>query len=134
VEACEQGSGVLARVEVKPSYGLTDDEIARMLKESFSTAEVDMKMRALTEARVDAERLALATESALAADGDLLDDPELGVVRTLIAELRESATCEDAATIEGATQALARGTEEFAARRMNRGIQQVLAGRNVETL
>lgn len=134
VEAREQGSGVLARVEVKPSYGLTDDEIARMLKESFSTAEIDMKMRALTEARVDAERLALATESALAADGDLLDDTEREIVRALIVALRESTTGEDAATIERASQALASGTEDFAARRMNRGIQQVLAGRNVETL
>jgi molecular chaperone HscA len=135
VAAREQTSGVEARVDVKPSYGLSDEEIARMLKESFTTAEVDMVARALAEARVDAERLALATESALAMDGDLLDEEERSRIEALIVGLRAAVTSgADAATVEAATKALARGTESFAAQRMNRGIRQVLAGRNVETL
>src|ERR1700757_4606050 len=76
VAAKELTSGVEAAIVVKPSYGLTDDQVAGMLKEGFATAEADMAARSLREAQVDAERMALATESALAADGDLLDAAE----------------------------------------------------------
>jgi molecular chaperone HscA len=135
VGARELGSGVEAQVDVKPSYGLSDDQIARMLQESFSTAEVDMKARALTEARVEAERMLLASRSALDADGDLLSAEERSEVDSLMAGLqRTAADSEDAAAIEAAIQALARGTEPFAARRMNEGIRKALAGKNVESL
>ncbi|MDB5830069.1 MAG: Fe-S protein assembly chaperone HscA [Variovorax sp.] len=135
VSAREQGSGVEARIDVKPSYGLTDDQIARMLQESFSTAEADMKARALTEARVDAERMLLATQSALDADGDLLEGRERERIAGLMEQLRNvAARSADAAAIEAATKALADGTEAFAAARMNNSISKALAGKNLETL
>jgi molecular chaperone HscA len=135
VSAREQGSGVEARIDVKPSYGLTDDQIARMLQESFSTAEADMKARALTEARVDAERMLLATQSALDADGDLLEGQERERIAGLMEQLRNvAARSADAAAIEAATKALADGTEAFAAARMNNSIRKALAGKNLETL
>ena len=134
VSAREQGSGVEASLEVKPSYGLSDDDIARMLQDSFSTAEQDMKARALAEARLDVDRLWLATQSALQADGDLLTADERRTIDDLMAAALQSKTLDDAAAIEAATDALAKGTEAFAAQRMNRGIQQALAGQHIETL
>ena len=134
VSAKEQGSGVEAHIDVKPSYGLGDEQIARMLQESFTTAEADMRARALVEARVDAERMLLATRSALAADGDLLSNQERADIDTLMSALQAAATQEEAKPIEDATEALAKGTEPFAALRMNRGIQQALAGKNIETI
>jgi molecular chaperone HscA len=135
VSAKEQGSGVEASVAVKPSYGLSDDQIATMLQESFSTAQQDMKARALVEARVDADRMLLATQSALDADGDLLNDEERSVIDASMAQLREAAKASDeAAAIEAATKKLADDTEAFAARRMNAGIARALAGRKVESL
>ncbi len=132
VTAKEQGSGVEAKIDVKPAYGLSDEQIAAMLQDSFSTAQQDMAARALVEARVDADRMIAATRSALAADGDLLDEAERGTVESLIAALAATTGQGSAADIEAATQALAKGTEAFAAQRMNRGIQQALAGRKVE--
>ncbi|MFN5777132.1 MAG: Hsp70 family protein, partial [Burkholderiaceae bacterium] len=134
VSAREQGSGVEASIEVKPSYGLNDDDIARMLQDSFSTAEQDMTARALAEARLDVDRLWLATQSALQADGDLLTADERRTIDDLMAAALQSKTLDDAAAIEAATDALAKGTEAFAAQRMNRGIQQALAGQHIETL
>lgn len=134
VSAKEQGSGVEASVTVKPSYGLSDDQIATMLQESFSTAQQDMQARALVEARVDAERMLLATQSALDADGDLLTEDERAAIDASMAKLREAATATDAATIEAATKALANDTEAFAAQRMNAGIARALSGRKVESL
>jgi molecular chaperone HscA len=135
VGARELGSGVEARVDVKPTYGLSDDEIARMLQESFATAEQDIRARALTEARVDAERMLLATQSALDADGALLDAAERANIESLMQATRAAAAGEaDAATVEAAVQALAKGTEAFAALRMNEGIRHALAGKNVEAI
>jgi molecular chaperone HscA len=134
VSAREQGSGVEASIEVKPSYGLNDEDIARMLQDSFSTAEQDMKARALAEARLDADRLWLATHSALQVDGDLLTADERRKMDDLMAAVLQAKSLDDAAAIEAATDALAKGTEAFAAQRMNRGIQQALAGQHIETL
>ncbi|MDO9166537.1 MAG: Fe-S protein assembly chaperone HscA [Rhodoferax sp.] len=134
VSAKEQISGVEARIDVKPSYGLGDDQIARMLQDSFTTAEADMKARALVEARVDGDRMLLATQSALAADSDLLSDAERAEIDALMAAVKAARSLEDAVLIEAATQALAKGTEAFAAMRMNRGIQKALAGKNIETV
>ena len=134
VNAKEQLSGVEARIDVKPSYGLSDEEIARMLRESFSTAQQDMRSRALAEAQVDADRMILATQSALAADADLLSFSERTQIDNLMASLSEARKNGDAVAIEVATQALAKGTEAFAAHRMNRGIQKALAGKNIESV
>ena len=134
VSAKEQTSGVEARVDVKPSYGLSDEQIARMLQESFATAQQDIQARALAEARVEADRMLLATQSALDADGDLLSDDERTHIDALMQALRLQAAVADAPALEAATQALAKGTEAFAAQRMNRGIRKALAGQNVRTL
>jgi molecular chaperone HscA len=134
VSAKEQGSGVEAHIDVKPSYGLSDDEIARMLQDSFSTAQQDMAARALAEARVDADRMLLATQSALNADADLLDVGERSQIDLLMVAVAQAREHADAAGIEAANQALAKGTENFAAQRMNRGIQKALAGKNIETV
>ena len=134
VAAKEQGSGVEARIDVKPSYGLTDDQIARMLQDGYATAAQDMKARAVVEARVDADRMLIATQSALDADGDVLSPKERAAIDALMVALRHQRDSDDAAAIEAATEALAKGTEAFAAQRMNRGIQQALAGKNVASL
>ena len=134
VSAKEQISGVEARIDVKPSYGLGDDQIATMLRDSFTTAEADMKTRALVEARVDGDRMLLATQSALAADGDLLTGADLAEIDALMAAVNSARALEDASLIEAATQTLAKGTEAFAAMRMNRGIQKALAGKNIATV
>ena len=134
VAAKEQGSGVEASVTVKPSYGLSDDQIATMLQESFTTAQQDMHARALVEARVDADRMLMATQSALAADGDLLSDDERAAIEALRAALRAAVASPDAAVVEAATKALADGTEAFAAQRMNQGIARALSGRQIESL
>jgi molecular chaperone HscA len=132
VSARELGSGVEASVTVKPSYGLADEEIARMLEEGFGTAEEDMRDRALREARVEAERMVLATRSALAADADLLSVAERDAIDALIDRVQRDATSDDPAVVEAAVKALADGTEAFAAERMNRGIRRSLTGRRVE--
>ena len=135
VSAREQISGVEAQIDVKPSYGLSDEQIAQMLQDSFSTAEADVKARALVEARVDADRMLLATQSALAADAALLSEPERAEIDALMLSLRGiAANSVDAAAIEAATKALADGTEAFAAARMNAGIQRALAGKSLESI
>jgi len=134
VAAREQGSGVEASVTVKPSYGLSDDQIATMLQESFSTAQQDMQARALVEARVDADRMLMATQSALDADGGLLSPEEHAAIEALRLALREAMASTEAAVVEAATKALADGTEAFAAQRMNQGIARALSGRQIESL
>jgi len=134
VSAKELTSGVEAAVQVKPSYGLADDQIATMLKDGFTSAEADMAARKLREARVEAERMVLATHSALTADGDLLDAQARSAIDDLMAAAIRTSEGEDADAINAAVEALAHGTESFAAERMNRGIQQALTGRNIENL
>lgn len=91
VSARETHSGVEASIVVKPSYGLADDDVARMLQESFSSAEGDMKLRALREEQVEAERIVLATKAALDQDAELLSTAEKNIIENLIVSLRESA-------------------------------------------
>lgn len=131
VSAREMLSGVEAAIAVKPSYGLADDEIARMLKDGFAQAETDMAARALREARVEADRMLLATRSALDADGDLLSGAERTEIEHLMQRLRDIAALDHHHDIDAAVEALAQGTEAFAALRMNRGIRQALAGRSI---
>lgn len=134
VSAKEQTSGVEAHIDVKPSYGLSDEQVAQMLQDGFATAQQDMKARALVEARVDADRMLLATMSALEADADLLQPEALEKIQALMEQLRAVQASEDAAQIEAATQALAKGTEAFAAQRMNRNIREALAGKSVQSI
>ena len=132
VSAREQTSGVEATIAVRPSYGLGDEDIARMLTESFSAAEQDMIERGLRESRVEAERLVLATRAALLADGNLLSTEQRAVVEGLLAAVQVVREGNDQNRIDAAVEALAQGTEEFAAQRMNRGIRNALAGKRVE--
>ena len=134
VSAREMISGVEAAIQVKPSYGLSDNAIADMLKDGFASAEGDMQARKLREARVDAERMILATRSALAADGDLLDADQTSAIETLLTALAATAEGDDANAMDAAVEALASGTESFAAERMNRGIQRALTGRSVDQI
>jgi len=135
VAAKEQISGVEAKIDVKPSYGLSDEQIAQMLQDSFGTAEVDMKARALVEAKVDGDRMLLATQSALNADGQLLSAEDRAQIDSLMLALRQTIdTAADAQAVEDATQALAHATEAFAAERMNHSIQKALSGQNIQSL
>jgi len=132
VSARETTSGVEASVTVKPSYGLHDDDITRMLAESMGSAEADLQARALRELQVDAKRLLEATQAALAADRDLLDEAEFTRVAQLMTDLVDCAERSDFGALKAAIDRLAHGTEEFAARRMDRSIRAALAGRRVD--
>ncbi len=134
VTAREATSGVEATITVKPSYGLADGEIARMLAEGFGHAAADMAERSLREARVEAERLLLATRAALAADGELLDPKQRAAIEQRLSAVEAVRGGHDAAAIDAAVSALAEGTERFAADRMNHGIRAALAGRSVDEL
>jgi molecular chaperone HscA len=137
VSARELRSGVEASISVKPSYGLGDDDVARMLQDSYKSADVDMKARALREEQVEAERILLATQAALDEDATLLDDAERAEVDALMAQTRavlaQSAAGEvDHQAVKLAVEALARGTEEFASRRMDRSVRSALAGKSLD--
>jgi molecular chaperone HscA len=134
VAAREQRSGVEASIEVKPSYGLGDDEIAKMLQDSFTSADVDMKLRALREEQVEAQRILLATQSALDVDGDLLSDAERANLTASMGMLQQQMQGDDHDAIKAAIDALAAGTEEFAARRMDRSVRAALAGRKLDEI
>jgi molecular chaperone HscA len=132
VSAREMHSGVEASIEVKPSYGLGDDDIARMLQDSFSSADQDMQQRALREEQVEAERILIATQSALDQDADLLSAEERSTIDTLMSQVRSAAQGSDHRIIKDSVEALAKATEEFAARRMDRSVRSVLAGRKLD--
>jgi molecular chaperone HscA len=134
VSALELASGVHAEISVKPSYGLSDDEVARMLQDSVGAADADMHERELREQQVEAQRLIEATTAALKSDGDLLTADESVAVERMLAELREIAQGRDAAAIKRAVDALAKGTDDFAARRMDRSIRAALAGRRIDEI
>jgi molecular chaperone HscA len=134
VAAREMHSGVEASIVVKPSYGLADDEIARMLQDSYGAADIDMQHRALREEQVEAERIALATESAFAIDQDLLSDAEKENILSLLQTMRLKAQGTDHHAIKEAVAALAKGTEDFAARRMDRNVRNALTGRKLDEI
>jgi molecular chaperone HscA len=134
VSAREQRSGVETSISVKPSYGLGDDEITKMLQDSYSSADTDMKLRALREEQVEAERILLATQSALDADGDLLSDTEAAEMAALMESVRQKTRGDDHTAIKAAVEALAKGTEEFAARRMDRSVRTALAGKKLDQI
>ena len=134
VSAQEKSTGAEAAVTVKPSYGLGDADIERMLRESFQHAKEDMHARALNEHRVDAQRLIDATRSALAEDGSLLAPEEMTEILEKIAFLEKAVSTPHSRAIKAATDALNRATEEFAARRMNTSVRRALAGKSIVSL
>ena len=134
VSAREQTSGKEAHVEVKPSYGLSDEEIAGMLKDGFSHAASDVQRRALREAQVEAQRLLEAIDAALQEDAHLLEAGERQRVDADIAKLNAVIDGEDKAAIDAAVHQLSHTTEEFAARRMDQSVKRALAGKKLEEL
>ncbi|MDD4881380.1 MAG: Fe-S protein assembly chaperone HscA [Gallionellaceae bacterium] len=135
VTARETGTGIESHIEVKPSYGLSDDEVARMLQESYAHAREDVDARQLAEIKVDAQRLIDASVAALAEDGAaLLQADERAAVEALITNLDSQLQGHDPAAIKRATEALNRGTAEFAARRMDASVKRALAGHKIDEI
>jgi molecular chaperone HscA len=134
VSAREMSTGVEASVTVKPSYGLTDEEITHMLRESFEHAGDDMQARSLREQQVEAERVVEATEIALREDGHLLNGDERPHIDAVLARLKGFAKGNDARAIKAAIEELNRATTEFAARRMNQSIKRALTGHKVDEI
>lgn len=134
VSAREESTGQAAQVVVKPSYGLADTAIADMLRAGYENAAADMQARQLTEARVGAEALIAGIGAALETDGELLDPGERGALEAAVTALEEMLSSDDAEAIRGATEQTGRASELFAARRMDRSIQQALAGVSLDSL
>lgn len=134
VSAREQSSGTEANIVVKPSYGLSDQEITQMLQDSSSYAQHDMQLRSLREEQVEAERMLLATEAALKADQHLLSSDELSQIQSLLQNVRQQMTQSDSETLHQAVQSLADGTEEFAARRMDQSVRSALSGKKLDEI
>ena len=134
VTAMEKTTGVQSSIQVKPSYGLTDNEIANMLKASMENAKEDIQARLLAEQRVEAERVLESVRSALAQDYDLLDDDELSAVKNAIISLEQLKQQDDSLAIKQGIKALDLATQEFAARRMDKSIRTALAGHSVDDI
>ena len=134
VTAIEKTTGLQSSIHVKPSYGLTDDEIANMLKASMENAKEDIQARLLAEQRVEAERVLESVRSALAQDYDLLDDDELSAVKNAIISLEQLKQQDDSLAIKQGIKALDLATQEFAARRMDKSIRTALAGHSVDDI
>ena len=134
VSAEERTTGIAQRVEVKPSYGLSHDDMADMLYDSLDHAEEDMTRRLLTDARVEAKRNLLALDAALAKDGGLLSDEERAQLHAAKVRVETAAAGEDRDAINAAAEALETLSKPFAERRMDRGIREALAGMAVSDL
>jgi len=134
VTAREDLSGVESQVSVKPSYGLGDEDITRMLQDSYTSAASDMKARALREAQVDAGRLLDATAAAIIEDGTLLNNEERKTIEAKFAALRAVLEGDNLDAIDAASKALSAVTDEFAARRMDQSIRRALAGKDIREI
>jgi molecular chaperone HscA len=132
VEAVEQTSGARAAIEVKPSYGLSDEDMVRMLRDSMENAEDDMRRRLLIEARVDAERVRLALDAALKADGSLASEADRKAIADAAARLDKIRSGEDRDLIVAAIEALEKAALPFAQARIDRAIGQALSGRSLD--
>lgn len=131
VSAREQTTGTQAQIEVKPSYGLDDQVITQMLKDSFAHAEEDIQQRARAEAIVEAESIITAVESALSLDADLLNEQEQSNIQQRVITIRQLIPQGNADDIRAAIHDLSQATDDFAGKRMNRNIQRALQGKNV---
>ncbi|MDY4280435.1 MAG: Fe-S protein assembly chaperone HscA [[Pasteurella] mairii] len=134
VTAMEKSTGVQSSIQVKPSYGLTDDEIATMLKSSMENAKQDIQTRLLAEQRVEAARVLESVYAALQQDKDLLNDEELSAVKNAIVSLEALSQQEDSLAIKQGIKALDQATQEFATRRMDQSIRKALTGQSVQKL
>lgn len=134
VSAREQTTGIEAKIEVKPAYGLSDEAITRMLQDSYTYAQDDMNARALREQQTEARRLLEATEAALMEDGDILSKEERSGINRAMASLQENIDGNDYRAIKMATEALNRATTDFAARRMDLSVHRALSGQTIEDI
>jgi len=134
VTAREQTTGVEANIVVKPSYGLSEEQITHMLQTAFGTAKLDKEARALREAQVDAQRLIEAITAALEQDGNLLDAHELAEINQPLEALKTLALAQDTDAIVKAIDVLNEATQDFAARRMDASIKQAFAGQDLSSL
>ena len=134
VTAMEQFSGVTAEVTVKPSHGLTDEQIATMLQDSVAQADNDATLRMLREEQVTGQQLIETTEAALDVDADLLSPEELATVKSRLSEAALAMASEDLDDVRAAVKALSAATDEFAARRMDRSIRKALAGKSLDEI
>ena len=132
VTAQELSTGIEQSIAVKPSHGLTDEEVEKMLIDSLEHADDDVRLRVLAETKVEADRLVAASERALADDGDLLTSAERDPIEAALSALRNASAGSDQATIHAAAARLDEVTQELAKRRMDRAIQRALAGHRVE--
>ena len=132
VSAREMTTGVEASIQVKPSYGLSDEDIVRMLQDGNGRAEEDMRARELREQQVEARRLLESTHSALNADGDLLDANERAEVDALVERLTALVASNDVEAVKAGIEALTKGTETLAERRMDRSIREALSGMSID--
>jgi molecular chaperone HscA len=131
VSAQELVSGVAAQIDVKPSYGLTDAEIAHMLQASFTYAKADAEARSLAEARTDAARLVEAIRAAIKVDGALLSADEINEIEAAIESLQTTAVTTDVAKIKSASETLSNATESFAAKRMDKSVAEAFTGKTM---
>ncbi len=133
VTAMEKSTGVQAEIQVKPSFGLSDDQVADMLRASMTNAKEDMQARMLKEQQVEALRVNEALEASLATDSDLLDEQELATLREAMADLKQiSKTTSEPQEIKNAIEKVDAASSEFAARRMDASIKKVLTGQSVD--
>jgi molecular chaperone HscA len=131
VSAREETTGKESSIRVKPSYGLTDDEVERMIRDSFAHAAQDVSERLLLVERVEADRILQATRAALAASADLLVEGEGAAITTAMGALEASQAGRDHLAIRAAIQSLDAASKDFATRRMNQALQQGLRGRDI---
>ncbi|MGL4268774.1 MAG: Hsp70 family protein, partial [Plesiomonas sp.] len=134
VTAMEKSTGVQSSIQVKPSYGLTDNEIVSMLRDSMANAEQDMQARMLAEQQVEADRVAESLSVALEKDAALLNAQELTEIEQALSALRTARAGNQAAEIEAAIKAVDAATQEFAARRMDESIRRALTGHSVDEM
>ncbi|KFK96764.1 MULTISPECIES: Fe-S protein assembly chaperone HscA [unclassified Serratia (in: enterobacteria)] len=132
VTAMEKSTGVEASIQVKPSYGLSDAEIADMIKDSMANAQGDIGARMLAEQRVDASRVLESLQGALASDAALLNEEESQAINAAVADLQQTMQGNDPAAIEAAIKVVDATTQDFAARRMDASIRRALAGHSVD--
>ncbi|GKX63987.1 Hsc66 [Pragia fontium] len=132
VTAMEKSTNVQASIQVKPSYGLSDDEIATMIKDSMANAQQDISARMLAEQKVEAARVLESLKAALSSDSDLLSGAELAEINRVVSQLETSAQGNDASAIEAAIKNVDSATQDFAARRMDSSIRSALAGHSVD--
>jgi len=135
VSAVEQSTGIAAEVQVKPSYGLAEDEITSMLKDSFEYAEQDAQSRSLSEAKVEAGGVIESLTNALQIDGEkLLSSEEVNLLQQGLKKLESLAKGDDAKTISAGVEMLGRASEEFAGLRMDASVKEALAGHQIDEL